>query len=116
MEEPVDGVGEFAVAGFAVEVSLDVLDGASKRVEVVEESVELVPSDDDLIRAERQISGTLARHPVPLPASLTAELARSSRTGTPRDNSTTPSTSRHRSPALTVRSIFRHDAILGRGD
>ena len=112
MEEPVDGVGEFAVAGLAVEISLNVLDGAAKRVKVVVESVELVSSDDDLIRAECQIRGSLARHPVPLPASLATELLRTARTWFPNDHSTTPSTPRRRPPALTVRSKFRHDEMI----
>jgi hypothetical protein len=82
LEEPVEGGTEFAVAQRTPfgEVTLGVVDRARERVQVIVESVDFVATNHDLVRAECQIGGTLTRHPVPLPTTLTAELAGPSRT------------------------------------
>jgi hypothetical protein len=55
------------------------------------ESVQLVADDHQFVVAEFEFAGTLARHPVPLSASLAAELARPSRPGACREHPSAPS-------------------------
>ncbi len=86
---------QFAVAQRAPfgEVALGVVDGTGEHVEVVVQSVEFVATNHDFVRAERQFSGSLPRHPVPLPAALAAELTGPSRARSGLQHATTPPTS-----------------------
>ena len=101
-----EGVFEFsggAVAG-GVEVSSGVVDGAGEDVEIVVEAVEFVSGDDQLVLPELEFGGSLARHPVPLTAALTAELLRSAWARAGRQHPTTPAAAGDRSPGVVDRA------------
>jgi len=63
------------------EISLGVGDRALQHIQIVVQCIELAACGDELALAERQVVRSLASHPVPLTASLRAELLRPTRTG-----------------------------------
>lgn len=66
--------------------------------------VEFAAGDDQFALAEFELPGPLPRHPIPLAASLRAELLRPAATGPLGEDTATPTTPGH----------FRHDEIVGR--
>ena len=53
-----------------VDGSSGVVDRARQHVQVVVQTIELVPGDHQLVLAQLELGGPLARHPIPLAASL----------------------------------------------
>jgi Domain of unknown function (DUF1996) len=77
------------------------------------QSVEFIATHDDDIDSLRSVIASLSRHPVGLPAPVTAELLRPTRARSNNDHASTPSTSGDVLP-LRVRVLlrFRHDETL----
>ena len=79
LEQPAQRLERFAAAELVLEVSMRVDHGALQHVQLVVQRVELAAGHHQLTVAERQLTGPLTRHPVPLAAALRAELPRTTR-------------------------------------
>jgi hypothetical protein len=91
-QQPVEHLAQLGRRGGAGggEVAIGVVDRARQHVEVVVQAVELVARDHQLVFAQLQLARPLARHPVPLPATLAAELSRPAASLTDREHPAAP--------------------------
>ena len=96
IEQPLERITQ--VRGRAVarggKISFDVVDRTRQHVELVVQSVQFGPGNDQFVVAQLEFGGSLPGDPVPLPTTLGTELARASRSGASRDRPATPSTVR----------------------
>ena len=120
VEQPVQHFTQLTIAAPSrrIEIASGVVDGTCQDVEIVAQRVEFGASHDEISLAQCQFAGPLARHPVPLPARLPAELLLASRLCRRRQDTSTPaaphqSTVGPRSPFRTsALARFRHDEII----
>ncbi len=98
------------LAPAAAQIAIGVVDRAGEDVQVVVQRVELGAGDHQLPLAELQLRRPLAGDPVPLPATLRAELARSPTPTRLGEHPPAPPTTSL--PRALLRRLFRHDEIM----
>ncbi len=111
-KNPVERFTELTVRRPTTRVALDVRDRTRQHVQVVVQFVEFVPVDDDLVGAERKVSCTLTRDPIPLPTLLTTELFGTTWTRPAHNNSTAPPATTDPLPHAWFGIRFRHDKTV----
>ena len=112
-EQPLEGFAEvsYCPATCPCEISLGVFHGARENVQLVVERIEFRSGDDQLVVTELQFGCALTGHPIPLTASLRAELPWPSGSSLLGQMSPAPTAVRRPRPLSRgeVCAEFRHD-------
>lgn len=122
VEQPSQRCDRLGLGQLVAEFTSGVGHRTLQHVQVVVQRIEFRARHDQLLITQRQLTRTLPRHPVPLPAGLRTELTRSPRPGvlgqgkaTPPTPPTSPFDQRSNGPLCFLSGHFRHDEIVDGG-